>query len=96
MKKELLIAVAVPILGFAVTFGVCQNKIETCESNIVRIEQNYKEADTKIIQQLKEDVADLKENQNKTDVILQSINTKLAELNANVSLLLGGKIKQGD
>lgn len=96
MKKELLIAIAVPILGVAVTFGVCQNKIDNCEHNIQRIEQSYKEADTAIVQQLKEDVADLKENQNKTDVILQSINTKLAELNANVSLLLGGKIKQGD
>lgn len=66
----LIVTLTVTLLGWGVTFGVCQNKIENNTQQIERLEQN----------------------QSRTDMTLQQINSQLAGLNAKMDLLLDGRI----
>lgn len=63
MDKEkinygLIITVMVTILGWGVTFGVCQNKIDNNTSRIERIEQNQS-VDRVTLQQISSQLAGL-------------------------------------
>lgn len=80
----LILSLTITIAGYGVTFGVCQNKIDQNEKDIVRIER-----------QLESDTEKLSKRQDNTDVLLQSINSQLIELNTKMSLLLNGKIDGG-
>lgn len=93
MKKELLIAVAIPVLSCAVAFGVAKNQIDNNSKEINRVEIQCKSDLEKMMMQHEKDFNQLKDNQKQNDALLQSINNNLAELNAKVSLLLDGKIK---
>lgn len=68
---SLFFTIVCTVLGWGVTFGICQQKISYCEKQIERIEQR----------------------QGSTDIILNSINTQLAELNTKVTMMLEDKIK---
>ena len=54
----LIVTVMVTILGWGVTFGVCQNKIDNNTSRIERIEQNQS-ADRVTLQQISSQLAGL-------------------------------------
>ena len=63
MDKEkinygLIVTIMVTILGWGVTFGVCQNKIENNTSRIERIEQNQS-VDRVTLQQISSQLAGL-------------------------------------
>lgn len=81
INYSLLVTIAITIIGWSVSFGVNQNKIEQNSKEITRLEKQHET-----------DVKELKEKQNQSDVILNSINMQLAELNAKVTLLLDGKV----
>lgn len=81
-KNSLLIALLIPTLSGCITLGICKNQLD---SNTIAIEKLKSYHD-----------ADIKEVNNRVDqnnIILQSINNNLAELNTKVSLLIDGKIK---
>lgn len=78
---SLIFTLIVTIAGYAVTFGVCQNKIEQNAKDIERIERQHEADYTK-----------LSNRQDNTDSLLQSINSQLIELNTKMSLLLQGKL----
>lgn len=77
----IVITLIITVAGWAFTFGICKNKIDQNNTNIVKLENKHKDDFNLIIQK-----------QNNTDVLLQSINTQLTELNTKMSLLLRGKI----
>lgn len=77
----LIFTILVTLAGWGVTFGVCQQKIETNARDIQRIEKKHEN-----------EVAKLSTRQDSTDSLLQSINTQLVELNTKMSLLLNGKL----
>lgn len=77
----LIFTILVTLAGWSVTFGVCQQKIETNGRDIQRIEKQHES-----------DVAKLRTRQDSTDSLLQSINTQLVELNTKMTLLLNGKL----
>ena len=54
----LVIPLAVTLLGWAVTFGVCQNKIENNTHQIERLEQNQSRTDMSL-QQISSQLAGL-------------------------------------
>ena len=77
----LIFTIIVTLAGWGVTFGVCQQKIETNVSNIQRIEKQHES-----------DINKLSTRQDSTDGLLQSINSQLVELNTKMTLLLNGKL----
>lgn len=77
----LIFTILVTLAGWGVTFGVCQQKIETNGRDIQRVEKQHEN-----------DVAKLRTRQDSTDSLLQSINTQLVELNTKMSLLISGKL----
>ena len=77
----LIFTIIVTLAGWGVTFGVCQQKIETNGRDIQRIEKQHEN-----------DIAKLSTRQDSTDSLLQSINTQLVELNTKMTLLLNGKL----
>lgn len=77
----LIFTILVTLVGWGVTFGVCQQKIETNGRDIQRVEKQHEN-----------DVAKLRTRQDSTDSLLQSINTQLVELNTKMSLLISGKL----
>lgn len=76
-----IITIIITLLGWGVTFGVCQQKIETNGRDIQRIEKQHES-----------DVMKLSTRQDSTDSLLQSINSQLVELNTKMTLLLNGKL----
>ena len=46
----LAVTIVVTVLGWGVTFGVCQNKIENNSREIQRLEQNQSRTDTSLQQ----------------------------------------------
>lgn len=63
MEKEkinygLVVTLAVTVLGWGVTFGVCQNKIENHTREIERLEQNQSKTDG-TLQQISSQLAGL-------------------------------------
>ena len=79
----LIFTILVPVVGWGVTFGVCQQKIETNGRDIQHIDKQHET-----------DVQKLSTRQDSTDGLLQSINSKLVELNTKMKLLLNGKIER--
>ncbi|MCQ2273060.1 MAG: hypothetical protein MJZ72_09810 [Bacteroidales bacterium] len=77
----LIFTILVTLAGWGVTFGVCQQKIETNARDIQRVEKQHEN-----------DVTKLSTRQDSTDSLLQSINTQLVELNTKMTLLLNGKL----
>lgn len=77
----LIFTILVTLAGWGVTFGVCQQKIETNVRDIQRVEKQHEN-----------DVTKLSTRQDSTDSLLQSINTQLVELNTKMTLLLNGKL----
>lgn len=77
----LILTAIITVAGWGVTFGICKNQIEQNAKDITRIEKIHAA-----------DVEKINTKQDGTDVLLQSINTNLVELNTKVSLLLNGKI----
>lgn len=77
----LIFTILVTLAGWGVTFGVCQQKIETNVRDIQRMEKQHEN-----------DVQKLSTRQDSTDGLLQSINSQLVELNTKMSLLLNGKL----
>lgn len=77
----LILTIILTVAGWGVTFGVCKNQIEQNAKDIARIEKLHTA-----------DVEKITTKQDGTDLLLQSINTNLVELNTKVSLLLNGKI----
>lgn len=77
----LIFTVIITLTGWGVTFGICQNKIDQNTKDISRLEKTHNY-----------DIGKLSDRQNNTDVLLQSINTQLVELNTKMTLLLNGKI----
>lgn len=78
----LIFTILVTLAGWGVTFGVCQQKIETNGSDIQRIEKQHES-----------DINKLSTRQDSTDGMLQSINSQLVELNTKMTLLLNGKLE---
>ena len=78
----LIFTILVTLIGWGVTFGVCQQKIETNGSDIQRIEKQHES-----------DINKLSTRQDSTDSLLQSINSQLVELNTKMTLLLNGKLE---
>ena len=78
----LIFTILVTLAGWGVTFGVCQQKIETNGSDIQRIEKQHES-----------DINKLSTRQDSTDGLLQSINSQLVELNTKMTLLLNGKLE---
>lgn len=83
INYSLLVTIAITIIGWSTAFGVAQNKLEQHEKELARIEKNHNE-----------DVQKLQEKQDKSDVILNSINVQLAALNSKIELLINNKIKE--
>ena len=77
----LIFTILVTLAGWCVTFGVCEQKIETNGSDIQRIEKQHES-----------DIQKLSTRQDSTDGLLQSINSQLVELNTKMTLLLNGKL----
>lgn len=77
----LIFTILITLAGWGVTFGVCQQKIETNSRDIQHIEKQHET-----------DVGKLSTRQDSTDRLLQSIDTQLVELNTKMSLLLNGKL----
>ena len=78
----LIFTILVTLAGWGVTFGVCQQKIETNGRDIQHIEKQHET-----------DVRKLSTRQDSTDSLLQSINSQLVELNTKMTLLLNGKLE---
>lgn len=81
----LIFTILVTLAGWGVTFGVCQQKIETNGSDIQRIEKQHES-----------DINKLSTRQDSTDGLLQSINSQLVELNTKMTLLLNGKLNEAN
>lgn len=77
----LLVTILITVAGWALNFGICQNKIEQNALSIERIEKQHET-----------DIERLSTRQASTEALLQSINSQLVELNTKMSLLLNGKI----
>lgn len=77
-----IFSIVATLVGWGITFGVCENKINTNERSIEKMEQRHNADYSFIIQK-----------QNASDVYIQSINNQLVELNTKVTLLLDNKIK---
>ena len=58
VNEGLIVTLAVTILGWGVTFGVCQNKIENHTREIERLEQNQSRTDN-AFQQISSSLAGL-------------------------------------
>ena len=82
INYALIFTILVTLAGWGVTFGVCQQKIETNGSDIHRIEKQHES-----------DINKLSTRQDSTDGLLQSINSQLVELNTKMTLLLNGKLE---
>lgn len=82
INYALLFSILVTLAGWGVTFGVCQQKIETNTRDLQRVERQHES-----------DIVKLSNRQDGTDALLQSINSQLVELNTKMSLLLKGNIK---
>lgn len=78
----LIFTIIVTVSGWAVTFGICQQKIETNIKDIQRVEN-----------ECKGNYQNLLSRQESTDGLLRQINSQLVELNTKMSLLLSGDIK---
>lgn len=81
MKKELALTLGIALCSAALSFGICKNQIDTNKSNIERLEVTHKA-----------DIVEVREHQNQSDILLQSINTQLASLNTKMDLILEGKL----
>lgn len=81
LNYGLLLTLIVTVAGWAVNFGVCQNKIEQNAKDIARVEKVHTI-----------DFERVETRQASTDNLLQSINSQLVELNTKMTLLLNGKI----
>lgn len=81
-KKELLLILLIPVLSACVTIGICKNQLDNNTQQIAEL-KSYHDADIK----------DVNNKVDQNNIILQSINNNLAELNTKVSLLIDGKIK---
>lgn len=81
----IIVTILITVAGWALNFGVCQNKIEQNTTDINRVES-----------QLYTEVDKLSLRQASTDSLLQSINSQLVELNTKMTLLLNGKISTDD
>ena len=80
----LIFTILVTIAGWSVTFGVCENKIDTNARDIQRIEATHEK-----------DIKKINERQDGSEQLLQSINAQLIELNTKMTLLLQGDLKAG-
>lgn len=80
----LYFTILVTVAGWAVTFGICKNKIDTNSRDIQRVELQHEK-----------DVKKIAERQDSSEVLLQSINAQLIELNTKMTLLLKGDLKAG-
>lgn len=78
----LLFTILVTISGWAVTFGVSKNKIDTNARDIQRVELLHEK-----------DIKKINERQDTSETLLQSINAQLIELNTKMTLLLKGDLK---
>lgn len=81
-KKELLLILLIPVLSAFISIGVCKNQLDNNTHQIAELKE-YHDADIK----------DVNNKVDQNNIILQSINNNLAELNTKVSLLIDGKIK---
>lgn len=78
----LIFTILVTISGWAVTFGVSKNKIDTNARDIQRVELQHEK-----------DIKKINERQDTSETLLQSINAQLIELNTKMTLLLKGDLK---
>lgn len=85
MKKEIVLTILIAVMPACVGYGVLQAQVRNNTIAIEKVEQSTQKA-----------IDDLSERQNKSDVLLNSINNNLASLNTKMDLLLSGKLKQGD
>lgn len=85
MSMDLVISIGITLIGWAVMFGICKNKIDNNEKAIQDLKKD-----------IDKDISQINVKQNQTDTILQSINNLLASVNSKVDLLIDGKIKCGD
>jgi Tfp pilus assembly protein PilO len=84
INYSLLLTICITILGWGVTFGTCKNKIDTNARDIQRVEQ-----------QQEKEIKKINERQDNSEILLQSINAQLIELNTKITLLLKGDLKVG-
>lgn len=84
INYSLLLTICITILGWGVTFGTCKNKIDNNARDIQRIEQ-----------QQEKEIKKINERQDNSEILLQSINAQLIELNTKMTLLLKGDLKAG-
>lgn len=80
----LIFTILVTLAGWGVIFGVCKEQIETNARDIARVETQHEK-----------DIKKINERQDNTEVLLQSINAQLIELNTKMTLLLKGDLKAG-
>jgi Tfp pilus assembly protein PilO len=84
INYSLILTLCITILGWGVTFGTCKNKIDTNARDIQRVEQ-----------QQEKEIKKINERQDNSEILLQSINAQLIELNTKITLLLKGDLKVG-
>ena len=81
-RKDLLLVLLIPVASSLVTIGICKNQIDNNTQNIAELKMYHDN-----------DIKDVNSRVDQSNIILQSINNNLAELNTKVSLLIDGKIK---
>lgn len=80
-RRSLLLVCLIPVLSCCVTFGICKEQINTNTRDIAVLSEKHDK-----------DIAEMRTQIDQSNVILQSINNNLAELNTKVNLLIEGKI----
>lgn len=79
---SIVITIGITVMGWAVMFGICKQKIDNNENEIKELKADFQK-----------DIDDLKSRQNETSTILQSINNNLSRINERFDLLINGQLK---
>lgn len=96
----LLITVFITVVGWAVMFGVCKQKIQNNTEEIEEVKKSIDSVKATHVNDLatlkadfQKDIDEIKADSKEQSVILQSINNNLAAMNNNFDLLLNGHLK---
>lgn len=80
-RRNIFLVCLIPLLSCCVTFGICKQQIDTNTRDITILSDKHDK-----------DITEMRNQIDQSNVILQSINNNLAELNTKVNLLIEGKI----
>jgi len=92
MDTSLVVTCGITLIGWAVMFGICKNKIDTNSKEIEDLKTNYTEQIKTLKADFQYDIDEVKARQNETSTILQSINNNLSRINERFDLLVNGQL----